>query len=270
MPFHSSYYSISEFLADDLNSKYLSKSSQMVFDKYYSGYLNNFNKYLRYHYSRQTEEVTELIKSSGLDVLEVGAGCGSESIWFALIGANVTAIDISDGRLNCAMERRNHYKNIMNMELSLNFKKCSIFDLYDDKYDVVWMEQTYHHVEPRGDLFEKLNKLLNSSGKIIICEINGWNPLLQLQFFLLRGFKTIVDLVDSDGNRVLYGNERITTPFAIKQLGLKSGFVVRKVSHFRLLPNWNPPSWFISVEICILKLFPFLSTHFVIVLEKVD
>ncbi len=195
---------------------YLSESSRLVFSKYYSNYLGNFSNYIKFHYNSQTKEVTDLIEAGHVSVLEVGAGCGSESIWFALNGANVVAIDVSGERLKCAVERRDYLMNRHKIDLSLKFIKSSIFDHHNSLYDIVWMEQTFHHVEPREELLDKINALLKPSGKFLICEVNGWNPLLQLQFFFQRGFKTIIDGVDSKGNKILYGNERITTPRAIK------------------------------------------------------
>jgi len=132
------------------------------------------------------------------------------------------------------------------------------------------MEHTFHHLEPRAAVYAKIPRLLKPGGGIFINEVNGWNPLLQLQFFLQRGFKTKTWLEDKDGNLVEYGNERITTPYALQRALRKQGFVVKTVRRFRILPNLNPPKVWMSIENALLVVFPFMATHFNIVAYKPD
>lgn len=79
-------------------------------------------------------------------------------------------------------------------------------------FDVVYIEQAFHHIEPRRRLIEKLSSLVVPDGQLIISEANGWNPALQIHLFRMRGARTIIM---HDGH--LWGNERITVPWALVQ-----------------------------------------------------
>lgn len=127
---------------------------------------------------------------------------------------------------------------------------------------------TLHHLEPRPLVCRKVYELLRPGGRLVICEANGWNLLLRLQFFLRRGFKTKIFLTDPEGRRVEYGNERITTPFALCRGLRRAGLRIDSVQSFRLLPSMSPPSWWVGVDAAILSIAPFLSTHYTVVATK--
>jgi len=267
---HRSWPSISAFLQFWLRENPLQSPERQVFEKYYSGYRQRFGPYMQHHFSEQTREITEAIgKSTSPRLLEVGAGCGTESLWFSILGAHVTAIDLAEDRLGVARARKAWLQENSDLGLHVEFKESSIFDFRPQQnFDLIWMEQTFHHLEPRERVYTKLFELLKPGGTLVISEANAWNLPLQLQLFLRRGFKTKTFFVDKNGNRIEYGNERITTPFALCA-GLRSaGFEVAQVRSFRILPNLNPPSAWLAIEEKILKLLPFLSTHFNLVARK--
>ena len=84
----------------------VSKASEAVLRKYYKGYHRTFSLRMQYFYSRQVQEVCEQIKARpGCRLLDIGCGLGTESMWFALQGADVTALDLKNERLNVARER---------------------------------------------------------------------------------------------------------------------------------------------------------------------
>ena len=124
------------------------------------------------------------------------------------------------------------------------------------------MEQTFHHLEPRQEVYKKLFSLLRPGGKLFISESNAWNPFLQFQLFLRRGFKTRVHVKNSSGIFVQYGNERIIFPFLLCRELKKVGFDLVESRSFRILPNLNPPLYWLNIERLILKIFPFISTHY--------
>lgn len=233
-------------------------------------YRRRFTPYTAHHYAEQTREIVKEIKLRGAPrILEVGAGCGTESLWFALNGAKVTAIDVTEERLRVGKARKGWLDQNQSQPLSVDFQNISLFDFAaTEKFDLIWMEQTFHHVEPRRRIYGALFELLRPGGVLVISEANAWNILLQLQLFLRRGFKTRTHFVDSSGAVIEYGNERITTPFALSRGLRRAGFAVQPARAFRLLPNSNPPKWWISVERWVLRVAPFLSTHFNLVATK--
>jgi SAM-dependent methyltransferase len=261
---------IADFLAFWLRENPLSGQERRVFEIYYGSYVRRFSPYMRHHFTDQTREISALIRSERRPrVLEIGAGCGTESLWFALLGAEVTALDVTGERLAVARARQEWLQQHLGHVLNARFVEMSLFDFEPETgFDLIWMEQTFHHLEPREQLYEKLLRLLKPGGSVVICEVNAWNVLLQAQFFLQRGFKTKTSFVDSHGKRVEYGNERVTTSAALRRGLERAGFTVNTVRPFRLLPNSNPPESWLRIEEKIVAAFPALSTHYIIVAKR--
>lgn len=264
--------SIAGFLEFWLRENPLQGRERAEFENYYRSYLTRFSAYVRSHFVDQTREITALIKGASRPrVLEVGAGCGTESLWFAMLGAEVTGIDVATERLDVARTRQRWLESRLQRRLPLAFLESSLFDFQPvEPFDFVWMEMAYHHLEPRERVFAHIGKLLRPGGAVVICEVNGWNPMLQGQFFIQRGWKTRVEYVDAQGRRHEYGNERITTPRALRRELCSSGFTVTSMRHFRMLPNSDPPAGWLPLERALLARAPLLSTHFNTVATRGD
>jgi 2-polyprenyl-3-methyl-5-hydroxy-6-metoxy-1,4-benzoquinol methylase len=246
------------------NHDMLEGQDRDVFRTYYQNYLKSFSEYNRHHFAEQTRDISAQIRpASSPDLLEVGTGCGTEALWFAYLGARVVTVDMNKERVRVARARKRWLEENMGLKLDIEFVEMSIFDFESEpRFDLVWMEQTYHHVEPRAKLGPKLFSLLRPGGRCHISEVNAWNPLLQIQLLRVRGFRTLTYFVDDDGNTVPYGNERITTPVALRHTLRKAGFEKVSSRNFRMLPNSNPPRAWLKMELALLKVFPVLSSHF--------
>jgi 2-polyprenyl-3-methyl-5-hydroxy-6-metoxy-1,4-benzoquinol methylase len=237
--FRSDFATIADFLDWWLRHPMLPASQQKTFDGYYAGYRGRFSRYIRHHYSDQSAEITTLIDAGNSPrLLEIGGGCGTEALWFALRGARVLAIDVNEERLGVAQARKEIIERGIGRPLDIEFRFCSLFDLdLPGAFDLIWMEQAFHHVEPRGQIYSTIAHLLAPKGHVVISEANGWNPLLQLVLFRQRGFRTIVDRTTADGQRILYGNERVIIPSAMARGFEEAGIVREGVRYFRALPN---------------------------------
>ena len=133
--------------------KLLPKKEQVTLEQYYQSYKNWFGHYMKKCYGQQTYELMDILNTiESPRVLEVGCGCGTESLWMALHGANVTAIDILDDLLSIARERKNIIEAYIHRELKCNFVKQSLLEMDSNyRYDVIWLEQCFHHLEPRKE-----------------------------------------------------------------------------------------------------------------------
>lgn len=251
----------SEFLLLWLNNKLLFKKEQAIFDRYYSGYINRFPKRMQYFYDKQLERTLEILsKIETPNVLEVGCGLGSESLFMALKGANVLGIDIDEGRINTAKARKGIIEKELKQTLKCDFENISVLELDEDKkFDLIWIEQAYHHLEPREMVSEKVAQLLKPNGYLIISESNGWNPLIQLILFKQRGFKTINYHVDSSGKKRPYGNERVLSSSKLVKNFKRNNINKVSIEYFRLFPNKDKFDNLLNFE----KKFPkFLSPFF--------
>ena len=262
----SNWQNIAEFLEFWLHDNPLTGDDRGVFETYYASYVRRFSPYMKHHFIEQTKEATQLIRAGARRVLEVGAGCGTESLWFSLLGADVTAIDLATDRLAVAKSRRDWLQKNVTQAVHAQFVEISLFDFEaQEPFDLIWMEQTFHHLEPRAMVYTKLASLLRPGGSLVICEVNAWNLLLQLQFFMQRGFKTKTSFVNAEGRSIEYGNERVTTPSALRR-GLEgAGFGVESIRPFRLLPNSDPPLKWLGIEQALVSALPAISTHYIVV-----
>lgn len=255
-----------------LLSEKLSDDNQRIFDRYYSSYKRNFGKYVAKHYGSQVKEIEDICSSfqGRAKILEVGCGCGTESLWFAVKGASVLGIDLSEPRLNVARERLRILRDDFKLEIDADFKFANIFDLNlgSNTMDVIWMEQAFHHIEPREKLPAICFDILKPGGYIIISEANGWNPLIQLSMFRQRGFKTIKRFTDNHGIDHVYGNERITTPGILARLFKNNGFEVVSQRYFRILPNLPGVEGWAWLEKLVPPWFAIAFTHYNTVLQK--
>ncbi|MGF1542105.1 MAG: class I SAM-dependent methyltransferase, partial [Pleurocapsa sp.] len=225
---------------------------------------------IQYHYTNQTQELMNILADLHQpQVLEVGCGCGTESIWMALQGATVTGIDIQTDRLEVAKKRQKIVEQSLQRELSCSFEKRSIFELdSEQKYDVIWMEQAFHHIEPRQLAIDKLAALVKDGGFIVISESNAWNPLTQISFFKKRGFSTIKQYSDDAGIIHQYGDERILTANKLATEFKKRKISLKKVRYFRLFPNSKRTEKIQNLEKYIPQWFVFLFTHYNYVGQK--
>lgn len=206
-------------------------SDNHVLRSYYGSFIQSFGPLRRQKYDLQLEQLTALVRSGEVrSILDVGCGCGSVSLWLAQEGADVTGIDITTERLRVARRRAEL------MGLPAKFQQANILEM-TGTYDAIWIEQAYHHLEPRRDVQAKIGSLLNPGGRLIISETNAWNPLVQAQLFRRRGFKTVREHVGDDGRVHVYGDERITTPGALTQGFDKHGVKTLGTKYYGVLPN---------------------------------
>jgi len=237
-------HGISDFLSSWFAHPNLTGESRKQFDRYYGGYLKHFGPRLRHFYDRQTLEAVALIREHSarhgaetMDVLDLGAGTGTEGLWFALRGARVLGVDINQQRLELARERQRILEAELGRELPCQFEVHSILEPMARQFDLIWMEQTFHHLEPRAEVVLAIRNLLKPGGHIVVCDSNGLNPMLQLMHFRERGFDTIGNYIDSDGVHHVYGNERILTANKLKKMLAEAGIAAKELTHYRLFPN---------------------------------
>jgi len=269
----SSLRDVSSFLSWWLSEETLSVDCQQEFDAYYRSYKKSFTSYIRNHYASQVKDVEDLISQfdSVPELLEVGCGCGTEALWFATRGAKVLGIDLNTSRLDVARERKTILSEQFDLDINIEFAFADVFELdrTSHQVDIIWMEQAFHHIEPRSELPGCLLQLLKPGGYVVIAEINAWNPLLQFQFFQKRGLNTIKSFVDHNGKEHIYGDERITTPSAIAQLFSRHGFELISQRYFRMFPNFSRADHYTWLEDIAPQWLPALFTHYSVVMKRI-
>lgn len=98
---------------------------------------------------------------AGKDVLCLAAGGGQQSVAFALLGANVTAIDISEAQLQRDVEAAAHYN------LNVNLFQGDMRDLshFSEKsFDIVWHPYSLNFVPDARAVFREVARVLRVGG----------------------------------------------------------------------------------------------------------
>lgn len=101
----------------------------------------------------------------GLNVIDLGCGTGKFIPFFISICANIAAVDVSEAMLEKAREKAGSYKNI-------SFYPSDINDvpIKQGWADACFMNMVLHHYSKPSELFNKINALIKSGGKLIITD----------------------------------------------------------------------------------------------------
>jgi SAM-dependent methyltransferase len=227
-----------DFLATWLNHRLLSTESQKLVDDYYRNFRGMHSLRMRYWYNSQVAEAEAIVRQiPGLRVLEIGVGTGTEFLWWGMRGAKVTGIDAFPHCVAATKERLEVLQRLTGRTLDCSVKLIPITKFQDpDGFDLIWMEQAFHHLEPRAAVVEQIASLLRPGGRVVLSEANALNPLLQLQLFRSRGFKMTID-VETEQGVVIYGNERILWRGALARWFYRVGIEQESVRYYRVFPS---------------------------------
>ena len=109
-------------------------------------------------------EVMEFAEHRGHDLLEIGAGIGTDLSQFARNGANVTDLDLSAGHMAHAKE------NFALRGLSARFvhHDAERLPFDDNSFDVVYSNGVLHHTPNTRSVVAEIKRVLRPGGKAIV------------------------------------------------------------------------------------------------------
>lgn len=112
----------------------------------------------------------------GKKLLDIGAGLGESSVYFALQGAQVTLVDISPQMVATALELGRRF----GLQMEGVIASAEGLNLPADTYDVIYTANTIHHVQDRAHLFEKMNRALKPGGMFFSYDPLAYNPVINV------------------------------------------------------------------------------------------
>ena len=113
---------------------------------------------------------------SGKKLLDIGAGLGESSVYFALKGAAVTVVDISPQMVATALGLGRKF----GVQLEGIVASAENLNLPADTYDIVYAANTIHHVHNRPSLFKQLKLALKPGGMFFSYDPLAYNPLINV------------------------------------------------------------------------------------------
>jgi len=100
-------------------------------------------------------------------IMDIGAGSGYFSVKLAEKGAYVIAADVSD-EFQSALKKRIEEESIKNIELrKIPYNSPG---LLDEEVDMVFIVNTYHHIEDRISYFTKVKKGTKENGELVVID----------------------------------------------------------------------------------------------------
>ena len=120
--------------------------------------------------------VNQMGPISGKKILDVGAGLGESSVYFALQGAKVTTVDVSPGMVETALRLAGQY----GVELEGIVSAGEVLRLPSERYDIVYLANTIHHVQNRDLLFEQVRSALKPGGQFFSWDPIAYNPVIEM------------------------------------------------------------------------------------------
>jgi SAM-dependent methyltransferase len=120
-------------------------------------------------------------------VLDIGAGLGESSVYFALQGAQVTAMDVSPGMVETALRLAQRHGVKIKGVVSAGEDLC----LRDGAYDVVYLANTIHHVRDRDLLFRQISQALRPGGWFFSYDPLAYNPVIGIYRRVATAVRTL-------------------------------------------------------------------------------
>lgn len=113
---------------------------------------------------------------AGKKLLDIGSGLGESSVYFALQGADVTALDISPGMiettLNLGKRHGVELKGVVSVAEELNVPSAT--------YDMVYIANAIHHVLDRTRMFREIHRVLKPGGHFFSYDPVAYNPAINV------------------------------------------------------------------------------------------
>ncbi len=112
----------------------------------------------------------------GKKLLDIGAGLGESSVYFALQGAQVTMTDISPAMVETATALGGKF----GVKLEGIVSSAEDLNVPSGEYDIVYAANLIHHVSDRARLFEQIKRALKPGGTFFSWDPLAYNPAIYL------------------------------------------------------------------------------------------
>jgi 2-polyprenyl-3-methyl-5-hydroxy-6-metoxy-1,4-benzoquinol methylase len=113
---------------------------------------------------------------AGVALLDIGAGLGESSVYFALKGAKVTATDISPGMIESTVNLG--LKNGVSVRGIVSDAEC--LNVPSNAFDIVYCANVLHHVTDRESFFHQIYRALKPGGRFFTIDPLAYNPVINI------------------------------------------------------------------------------------------
>jgi len=118
----------------------------------------------RYKVHPRLQSAVGFERTRGLQVLEIGCGCGSEAERFVRAGAHYTAIDLTNAALSITRRRF----QLANLEGRFVQGDAENLPFADGSFDFVYSHGVLHHTPDTPRTIREINRVLSPGGRAVI------------------------------------------------------------------------------------------------------
>ncbi len=118
----------------------------------------------RYKVHRRLQSAVGFEKTTGLRVLEIGCGCGSEAERFARAGAHYTAVDLTNAAVSITQRRF----QLAKLEGRFVQGDAENLPFGDGSFDLVYSHGVLHHTPDTPRTIREVNRVLSPGGRAVI------------------------------------------------------------------------------------------------------
>ncbi len=122
----------------------------------------------------------------GKKLLDIGAGLGESSVYFALQGAEVTTVDLSPQMVETALKLGTRYASSYSGLVSGG----ETLDLPQAAYDIIYIANTIHHVHDRASYLSQMQRALKPGGRFFSYDPLAYNPAINVYRRMAIGVRT--------------------------------------------------------------------------------
>ena len=176
-----------------------------------------------------TEQPNRLLPLDGRKVLDVGCGGGLLAEPLCRLGADMTAIDASQGAIDAAKT------HATSQGLSITYQNVPIETLATDpamqgKFDLIYASEIIEHVNNRHQFLQSMRLLLKTDGVIIFTTINKSLPSLLLVKLAAEYFLNLVP-------RGTHQFEKFIRPAQLQRECADAGILIDDITGFIPTPQ---------------------------------
>ena len=176
-------------VAKELSFSFLSKDDKSYFSDYYceAGLLRTWRQpFFRHHFVRSFTKALHFIFQTPFPprILDLGCGTGTQSLMFALLGADVVGIDIDTNALSILDKRKAFYEDMTGgKKLSLKIYTANSLD-FDYEHiaplNAVYSMFAFNMMKPASELLKKIIPHAAAGCRFVVIDGNStsWLPKL--------------------------------------------------------------------------------------------
>ena len=113
---------------------------------------------------------------NGKRILDVGAGLGESSVYFALQGGDVTCTDLSPGMVETAVR----LGQLHGVEIRGIVSPAESLGVEEASFDFVYVANAIHHIQDKRAFLAEVQKALKPGGRFFSIDPVVYNPVIEM------------------------------------------------------------------------------------------